>query len=133
MIIALVNFMGFMLPGTGNIPLKTSLSWDEWMFFMDRNSNLITGMTVFVFLVPAIISIHLLCTFFRKDFLFLPMLLFLFPVFLNWGSPAGAFKFTSEFPFMGCAWWILALSIFLTLVGALYIWILKLLKKHQAK
>ena len=53
--------------------------------------------------------------------------------FLNWGSPAGAFKFTSEFPFMGCAWWILALSIFLTLVGALYIWILKLLKKHQAK
>ena len=29
--------------------------------------------------------------------------------FLNWGSPAGAFGFTDELPYMGCAWWILAL------------------------
>lgn len=48
--------------------------------------------------------------------------------FLNWGSPAGAFKFVSEFPFMGCVWWILALLIFLIFVGFLYLWILKLLK-----
>lgn len=50
--------------------------------------------------------------------------------FLNWGSPAGAFGFTSEFPFMGCSWWILALLIFLLAVGALYLWILNLLKKR---
>ncbi|MCQ2613932.1 MAG: Pr6Pr family membrane protein [Treponemataceae bacterium] len=52
--------------------------------------------------------------------------------FLNWGSPAGAFKFTSEFPFMGCAWWILALLIFLIAVGLLYLWILGLLRRFSA-
>jgi len=36
--------------------------------------------------------------------------------FLNWGSPAGAFGFTSELPFMGCVWWILALLVFLILI-----------------
>ncbi|MCQ2584736.1 MAG: Pr6Pr family membrane protein [Treponema sp.] len=51
--------------------------------------------------------------------------------FLNWGSPAGAFKFTSEFPFMGCAWWILALLLFLIAVGALYLCILNLLRKKN--
>jgi len=35
--------------------------------------------------------------------------------FLNWGSPAGAFGFSKELPFMGCVWWILALLIFLIL------------------
>ncbi len=53
--------------------------------------------------------------------------------FLNWGSPAGAFGFSKELPFMGCAWWILALLIFLILVGFLYLLIVdgfkKLLKK----
>ena len=37
--------------------------------------------------------------------------------FLNWGSPAGAFGFTGELPFMGCVWWILSLLIFLIAVG----------------
>ena len=41
--------------------------------------------------------------------------------FLNWGSPAGAFGFTSELPFMGSAWWILVLFCFLLLVGLLYL------------
>ena len=48
--------------------------------------------------------------------------------FLNWGSPAGAFKFILEFPFMGCTWWIISLLIFLIFVGFLYLCILKLLK-----
>ena len=33
--------------------------------------------------------------------------------FLNWGSPAGAWGFSNELPFMGCAWWILLLLVFL--------------------
>ena len=37
--------------------------------------------------------------------------------FLNWGSPAGAFGFTDELPYMGCAWWILALFCALLIVG----------------
>jgi hypothetical protein len=41
--------------------------------------------------------------------------------FLNWGSKAGAFGFTSELPFMGSAWWILALLIFLIIVGYAYL------------
>lgn len=49
--------------------------------------------------------------------------------FLNWGSPAGAFGFSDELPFMGCAWWILALLIFLILVGFLYLVIADGLKK----
>jgi len=41
--------------------------------------------------------------------------------FLNWGSKAGAFGFTNELPFMGTAWWILALFIFLMIVGYIYV------------
>ncbi len=51
--------------------------------------------------------------------------------FLNWGSEAGAFGFSKELPFMGCMWWIIALLIFLILVGLLYLWILDLLKKRK--
>ncbi len=51
--------------------------------------------------------------------------------FLNWGSPVGAVGFSSEFPFMGCVWWILALLIFLLVVGCAYLGILKLCRKTQ--
>lgn len=48
--------------------------------------------------------------------------------FLNWGSPAGAFGFSNELPFMGCMWWILLLLAFLLLVGLLYLRLLDGLK-----
>lgn len=48
--------------------------------------------------------------------------------FLNWGSPAGAFGFTKELPFMGSAWWILAILLFLLAVGTLYLKLLDALK-----
>ncbi len=41
--------------------------------------------------------------------------------FLNWGSPAGAFGFSSELPFMGTAWWIMLLLVFLIIVGYCYL------------
>jgi hypothetical protein len=41
--------------------------------------------------------------------------------FLNWGSNAGAFGFTNELPFMGSAWWILLLLVFLLIVGYCYL------------
>lgn len=41
--------------------------------------------------------------------------------FLNWGSNAGAFGFTDELPFMGSAWWILLLLVFLLIVGYCYL------------
>ena len=40
--------------------------------------------------------------------------------FLNWGSPAGAFGFTKELPYMGCAWWLALLLAFLVAVGWCY-------------
>jgi len=43
--------------------------------------------------------------------------------FLNWGSPAGAFGFSNELPYMGCVWWILILLGFLMLIGYLYVFI----------
>ena len=45
--------------------------------------------------------------------------------FLNWGSPAGAFGFTKEMPYMGTAWWILALLVFLIIVGCCYLMIIR--------
>lgn len=50
--------------------------------------------------------------------------------FLNWGSPAGAFGFTKQLPFMGCVWWILALLIFLLLIGDLYLSIGNAIRKR---
>lgn len=50
--------------------------------------------------------------------------------FLNWGSKAGAFGFTNELPFMGTAWWILALLIFLLLVGYGYLKIVDSIKNR---
>lgn len=50
--------------------------------------------------------------------------------FLNWCSPAGAFGFTDELPYMGCAWWILTLFCALLIVGMLYLLILDGLKKR---
>ncbi len=50
--------------------------------------------------------------------------------FLNWGSPAGAFGFTRGLPFMGCAWWILVLLLFLIAVGFAYLLILGRIKRR---
>lgn len=49
--------------------------------------------------------------------------------FLNWGSPAGAFGFTDELPYLGCVWWILILLVFLLAVGYGYLAIANRKKK----
>ena len=51
--------------------------------------------------------------------------------FLNWGSSAGAFGFTDELPFMGCAWWIIFLFVVLLIVGYLYLKIVDILKRFK--
>jgi len=53
--------------------------------------------------------------------------------FLNWGSPAGAFGFSKELPFIGCAWWILALLLFLLCIGRLYLAIAAGIRKRAQK
>ncbi len=49
--------------------------------------------------------------------------------FLDWGSPAGAFGFSGELPFMGCVWWILALLALLIIVGYVYLLMIDGIKK----
>lgn len=49
--------------------------------------------------------------------------------FLNWGSKAGAFEFTNELPFMGSAWWILVLLVFLILVALCCLAITNLIRR----
>ena len=51
--------------------------------------------------------------------------------FLNWGSEAGAFGFSSSLPFMGCVWWILLLLGLILLFSYLYLFFLDKLKKHR--
>ncbi len=53
--------------------------------------------------------------------------------FLNWGSPAGAFGFTSELPFMGTAWWILLLLVFLIAIGYGYLALADLIYRLRKK
>ena len=53
--------------------------------------------------------------------------------FLNWGSPAGAFGFTDELPYMGCVWWILALLLFLITIGWCYLAIAGQIGKRRQK
>ena len=52
--------------------------------------------------------------------------------FLNWGSPAGAFGFSDKLPFMGTGWWILALLVFLILVGLLYLAIVGRIRRKKS-
>ncbi|MCR5429029.1 MAG: Pr6Pr family membrane protein [Lachnospiraceae bacterium] len=53
--------------------------------------------------------------------------------FLNWGSPAGAFGFSNELPFMGTAWWIVALLFFLLAIGYIYLLIADGIKRIGKK
>lgn len=53
--------------------------------------------------------------------------------FLDWGSPAGAFGFSDELPFMGCVWWILALLALLLAIGSVYLLIVNKLKKRMTR
>ena len=52
--------------------------------------------------------------------------------FLNWGSPAGAFGFTTEFPYMGVFYYIMILLVLVIGVGALYIWLARITRRKIA-
>lgn len=53
--------------------------------------------------------------------------------FLNWGSKAGAFGFSSELPFIGVIWWIVLLSGMIVGVGYLYLFIINKLRNKFNK
>ena len=49
--------------------------------------------------------------------------------FLNWGSPAGAFGFSDQSPYIGVFYYVLILSAFVIGVAALYILLAKLIRR----
>ncbi len=49
--------------------------------------------------------------------------------FLNWGSKAGAFGFSSKLPYIGVVWWILLLLGLVIGLGYLYLFIINKLRK----
>lgn len=49
--------------------------------------------------------------------------------FLNWGSPAGAFGFANESPYMGVLYYVLILLVFVIGMGALFIWLSSVIRK----
>ena len=53
--------------------------------------------------------------------------------FLNWGSPAGAFGFSEEPPYIGVFYYVLIMVAFVVGVGALYILFARLLRKITLK
>lgn len=53
--------------------------------------------------------------------------------FLNWGSPAGAFGFTDQLPYLGCVWWILIGVVLILLVGFIYRGIILLIQRRMAR
>lgn len=52
--------------------------------------------------------------------------------FLNWGSPAGAFGFADEFPYIGVIYYVMIMVAFVVGVGALYILLAYLVRKFTA-
>ena len=51
--------------------------------------------------------------------------------FLNWGSPAGAFGFASESPYIGVFYYILILLAFVIGIGALYIYLARIICRRK--
>ena len=53
--------------------------------------------------------------------------------FLDWGSPAGAFGFSKQSPYIGVFYYVLILLAFVVGVGALYVFLAKVVAKKVAK
>ena len=49
--------------------------------------------------------------------------------FLNWGSKAKAFGFSSELPFIGVVYWIILLLLFIIAIGFLYLYVIRLIDR----
>lgn len=99
-------------------------------FFVAGTQNKISKVNTLWVVVPPIIYAIYAGIGYAANWQFAPGINYPY-FFLNWGSPAGAFGFTNELPFMGSMWWILALLIFLIVVGYLYLKVLDIISKEK--
>ncbi len=51
--------------------------------------------------------------------------------FLNWGSPAGAFGFSPDSPYMGCVWWVLSGITAVLFIGLIYVLIITGMRRRN--
>ncbi|MCQ2578026.1 MAG: HD domain-containing protein [Treponema sp.] len=51
-IVGLANFIGYLLPGTSNVPLDSSVDMTLWLSFLDRNNTFMTVISVLSFAIP---------------------------------------------------------------------------------
>ena len=101
-------------------------------FFVTGTGSSIRKRSTFWVIVPPVLYVIYAGIGFAAGWQFAPG--YNYPYFfLNWGSPAGAFGFTDELPYMGCVWWILVLLCALLLTGYLYLVLIDLLKKRKTK
>ena len=91
-------------------------------FFVISGVTRLKKTNVLFVLIPPILYAIYAGIGFAKGLIFVEVFNLNYPYFfLNWGSPAGAWGFSKELPFMGCAWWILAIFFFLLVIGCIYL------------
>jgi uncharacterized membrane protein len=99
-------------------------------FYVSGAETRIDRKAVFLVTIPPLLYAIYAGIGFTLDWQFAPG--FNYPYFfLNWGSPAGAFGFSKELPFMGTGWWILVILCFLLCIGFLYLYTLDKLNSKR--
>ncbi|MCQ2585719.1 MAG: HD domain-containing protein [Treponema sp.] len=56
-IISIVNFLGFLIPSSGGMPVANTESYKGWIAFMDQHNKVITCLYFFSFIIPALLCI----------------------------------------------------------------------------
>jgi hypothetical protein len=88
-------------------------------FVVASGSGIKSRDTVFVIIPPMLYAVYAAIGY-TQGWEFAPGVNYPY-FFLNWGSPAGAFGFSRQLPYIGCVWWIMILLAFLIIVGSCYI------------
>ena len=88
-------------------------------FVVASGSGIKSRDTVFVIIPPMLYAVYAAIGY-AQGWEFAPGVNYPY-FFLNWGSPAGAFGFSRQLPYIGCVWWIMILLAFLIIVGSCYI------------
>jgi len=56
-IIALINYLGFLIPSSGAMPVADTESYRVWLMFMDQHSKIITILSILTFITPCVLCL----------------------------------------------------------------------------
>ncbi|MCQ2579043.1 MAG: HD domain-containing protein [Treponema sp.] len=57
LIISVVNYLGFLIPSSGGMPVANTNAYNSWIAFMDQHSFIINFLSVITFVIPFILCI----------------------------------------------------------------------------